>query len=79
MLFEYCVFFYFIFRVTTTVFKTIKKAMVLHQRAYDKVEIPQLTEAEKLASQGKTIGSESILTHVKQLNITHGDILLKKF
>ena len=36
-------------------------------------------QAEKLASQDKTISSESILTHVRQLNITHRDQLLKKF
>ena len=41
------------------------------QRANEKAEIHQLTEAEKLASQDKTISSESILTHVQQLNITH--------
>ena len=32
-----------------------------------------------MASQDKTISSESILTHVQQLNITHQDQLLKKF
>ena len=52
---------------------------ILRQRANEKAEIPQLTEAEKLASQDKTISSESILTHVRQLNITHRDQLLKKF
>ena len=52
---------------------------ILRQRANEKAEIPQLTEAEKLASQEKTISSESILTHVRQLNITHRDQLLKKF
>ena len=71
MLSKNCVFFYLIYRVTTTVFQMIKKAMVLHQRTNEKVEIPQLTEAEKLASQSKTLSSESILTHVQQLNNTH--------
>ena len=79
MLSKNCVFFYLIYRVTTTVFQMIKKATVLHQRTNEKVEIPQLTETEKLASQSKTISSESILTHVQQLNNTHWDILLKKF
>ena len=32
-----------------------------------------------MASQDKTISSESILTHVRQLKITHQDQLLKKF
>ena len=43
---------------------------ILHQLANEKVKIQQQTEAEKLASQDKTIRSESILTHVRQLNIT---------
>ena len=52
---------------------------ILCQRANEKVEIPLLTEAEKLASQDKTISSQGILTHVQQLNITDQDQLLKKF
>ena len=43
---------------------------ILHQIANEKVKIQQQTEAEKLASQDKTIRSGSILTHVRQLNIT---------
>ena len=52
---------------------------ILRERVNEKAKIPQLTEAEKLASQDKTINSESILTRVRQLKITHRDQLLKKF
>ena len=52
---------------------------MLRQRAKETAKTPQLTEPEKLAPQDKTISSESILTHVRQLNITQRDQLLKKF
>ena len=52
---------------------------ILRERAAEKAEAPQQTEAERLAAATSVPSEESILVHVRQLNQNQREQLLKKF